>query len=135
MRRQLTASCLLVLVFVLASCVSTRSIPYETTSRAPKPQDYPMEIVESAGLSRPYKVIGVVQANAGKLHSVKNTLEHLRTDARKMGGDALMDLEQGPVKKDLTGPFRNYRFEDSVREDWSAKVIVWTDNSQDNETQ
>lgn len=135
MRRQLTASCLLVLVFVLASCVSTRSIPYETTSRAAKPQDYPMEVVESAGLSRPHKVIGVVHVNAGKLHSVKNTLEHLRTDARKMGGDALMDLQQGPVKRNVPGPLGSYRFEDSVREDWSAKVIVWTDKIQSNETQ
>jgi len=46
-----------------------------------------------------------------------------------------MDLQQGPVKRNVPGPLRSYRFEDSVREDWSAKVIVWTDKIQSNETQ
>ncbi len=89
-----------------------------------------MDIVESSNINRPYKIIGVVEANAGKLHSVKDTLEHLRASARKMGGDALMDLQKSPVKSEPTGPLRSYRFDDSVREVWSARVIIWVDETQ-----
>jgi hypothetical protein len=123
-------SSLLVILCVALGCVNTRSIPYESASRASKPPDYAIEIVESSQLSRPFKVIGVVQANAGKLHSVKDTLEHLRTAARKMGGDALIDLDQGPAKSEAMGPGKRYSFDDTARELWSAKVIVYTDDAQ-----
>ena len=130
MQRHWVVSTLLVILCASVGCVSTRSIPYETGSRAPKPSDYAMEIVESSLLNRPFKVIGVVQANAGKLHSVKDTLDHLRAEARKMGGDALIDLNQGPAKSEAMGPGKRYSFEDTVRVMWSAKVIVWTDDEQ-----
>jgi hypothetical protein len=130
MKLHWAVSSLLVILCVSVGCVSTRSIPYETGSRDPKPSDYAIEILESSHLNRPFKVIGVVQANAGKLHSVKDTLEHLRAEARKMGGDALIDLDQGPAQSEAMGPGKRYSFEDRVREIWSAKVIVWTDDDQ-----
>jgi hypothetical protein len=92
------------------SCVNTRQIVYETQRREAKPPDYPIEILESPSVSRPYKVIGVVEANAGKLHSSEDTLNKLRAAARQMGADALLDVNRGS-----RGP----------REIWSAKAIAW----------
>lgn len=97
------------------SCVVTRTVPYETQARAPAPEDRPLEIVDSASTTRPYKVVGVVQANVGKFHSTKSTIEHLKEQARRLGADALMDLE---------GPGGG-RVSPHIREVWSAKAIVW----------
>lgn len=96
-------------------CVITRSVPYETEARAPVAENRPLEIVESANVSRPFKVIGTVQVNAGKFHSTKATIEHLKAEARRLGADALMDLE-GPGGGRVTPHLRVV---------WSAKAIVW----------
>jgi hypothetical protein len=137
MQRRLVGFLWLVLLLGSLGCVNMRAIPYETVSREPKPKDYSMEIVESGNSKRPFKVIGMVQANAGRLHRVSDTLERLRVEARKMGGDALMDLQQGPAQTGAatSGPFASYRLDDNVREIWTAKVIVWLDQSPDNESQ
>ncbi len=115
----------LLIIVLISGCVSTRSIRYETIVRPPKPSYYHMEILELANINRPYKVIGVVQANAGKLHSTEDTVEHLKAEARKMGGDALIDLQQGPSKGGVVAPTGNMYVYGNVREIWSAKVIVW----------
>src|SRR5690348_8394290 len=85
-------------LLLLAACVSavrTRSIPYETQARPPKPDDYRIEILDAANVARPYMVIGVVEANVGKNHSPADTMAHLRQEARTMGGDALIELHRG----------------------------------------
>ncbi len=115
----------LLIVTLISGCVSTRSIRYETIVRSPKPSDYSIEILDSPNINRPYKVIGVVQANAGKLHSTDDTIEHLKAETRKMGGDALIDLQQGPSKSGVIAPTGNIYVYGNVREIWSAKVIVW----------
>jgi hypothetical protein len=121
---------------LFCGCVYSRSIKYETTSRAAKAPDHPMEIVDSVAATRPYKVIGQVQANAGKLHSVDDTLERLKAEARKMGGDALLDLQQDPAKRGGIAPIgAGFSVDDNLREIWSAKVIIWTDKAQNPEAQ
>jgi len=115
----------LLILVIISGCVRTRSIRYETIVRPPKPLDYPIEILDRANINRPYKVIGVVQANAGKFHSVEDTIEHLKAEARKMGGDALIDLQHGPSKGGVIAPAGNMYYYGNVREIWSAKVIVW----------
>jgi len=115
----------LLIIVLMSGCVSTRSIRYETIVRQPKPSNYPIEILDPANINRPYKVIGIVQANAGKLHSTKDTIEHLKAEARKMGGDALIDLQQGSSKGGVVAPAGNMYIYGNVREIWSAKVIVW----------
>lgn len=108
----------------LASCVHTRSITYETTDRPPKPQDRLIGIVDSQTVTRPFTIIGVVEGNAGKLHSVVDTLENLKRAARRMGGDALMDIQHGP-KGGVAVPFGSGYAYGNLREIWSAKVIIW----------
>jgi len=112
-------------ILFCVSCVTTRVVMYESISRPPKLSDTPIDIYESANLSKPYKVIAVVQANPGKLHNVADTLEYLKAKARKIGGDALLDLTQGPQPSGVIMPAGKSLVYGNVREIWSAKVIVW----------
>ena len=125
MRNIQTPFLFLIIILVFTGCVNTRVIRYETIVRQPKPKNYPIEIIDPANIKRPYKVIGIVQANAGKLHSVEDTIKHLKNAARKMGGDALIDLQQSPAKGGVVAPAGNLYVYGNVREIWSAKVIVW----------
>lgn len=116
---------ILFIVVVISGCVSTRSIRYETFVRQPKSPNYPIEILDPMNISRPYKVIGVVQVKAGKFRSTEDVIEHLKVEARKMGGDALIDLQQCQSKDGVIVPVGNMYIYKNVREIWSAKVIVW----------
>jgi len=78
----------LVLLF-LCGCMSVKTVPYETIAWSRKPDNFPIEILDSRNITEPYKVIAFVQANAGKNHSFQDTLEKLRAAARKIGADAL----------------------------------------------
>lgn len=78
-----------ILISVILLCVSrvtTRVIMHESISLPPKSSDTAIDIHESANLSKPYKVIAVVQANAGRRHKVADSLEYLKAEARKLGG-------------------------------------------------
>lgn len=125
---------LLIAAVVISGCVTVRSIPYDTTARQPKPNDFPIPILESNSTNRPYIVIGVVQANAGKLHDPRDTLEQLRQAAREMGGDALMDLQQGSSGSTVVEPMGNGFVAANPREIWSAKVIVWNETPKKDKT-
>jgi hypothetical protein len=120
---------LLVLValatLLLLACVTSRSVIYETTSRPPKTEGFPIEVYDSVNLSKPYKVIGLVQANAGKLHSTADTLEYLKEEARKLGGDAIVDLTVGESRSKTISRVGDMLIASSPREIWSAKAIVW----------
>lgn len=116
---------LCILTVILSGCVSVKSIPYETTARQPKPDNYLIDIYDSKDVNRPYKVIGIVQADAGKRHSVADTLEKLRSQARQMGGDALVDLTNQPIGIGVPTSKGGTIYSGHVRELWQAKVIVW----------
>ena len=109
---------------LLAACVNTRGIPYETISRPPKPDSYQVDILDAVNISRPYKVIGIVEANAGKNNSVPDTIEHLKQEARKMGGEAIIELQRS-AGAGMMVPAGNTYVYGNVREIWTAKVIVW----------
>jgi hypothetical protein len=83
-----------------------------------------MEIFDPANSRIPFKVIGVVEADAGILHSPSDTLAHLKRAARSMGGDALTDLQRGPGAGMITPTGSSYVYQ-NTREIWSAKMIVW----------
>jgi hypothetical protein len=129
MKKSIASLVLLFLSLFIWGCVTTRIIPYETMVREPKPADYPMEVIDAASNTRTYIVIAVVEANAGKLHSVKDTLETIKKKARKLGGDALLDLINGPQAGGYITPApilgRGSYVYGKPREIWSAKVIVW----------
>jgi hypothetical protein len=104
---------IVVALLFLVACVETRTIPQETHALPAKPDNYPIEILDPVSISKPYKVIGVAEVNAGKNHSPAATIENLKQEARKMGGEALIGL-----KRCAEGGI-------DAKERWSAKVIVW----------
>lgn len=116
--------CILILL-IISGCVMTKNIKYDSTFRNKKPQSFEMNIYESTNLERPYRIIGIVEANAGKLHDVSDTLENLKDEARKMGGDALLDLtvESSKGRMIIKQPY-GYTA-GNLREKWIAKVIIW----------
>jgi hypothetical protein len=124
-RRKTFISVLMVVHVLLVGYASTRSIPYQNNAEAPKAVGFPIEIFESSQVNRPYKTLGIVQGNAGKRHNVKDTLEHLKSEARAMGGDALIDLQLGPSRGGVITPVGNSYVYGNLREVWSAKVIKW----------
>lgn len=115
---------LALLFLVLAGCVSVKSVPDETAARPPKSQDFAIEVYESKDIKRPYKVIGLVQADAGKRHSVADTLEQLRSAARLMGADALIDLGNQPIGAGVPSD-GGTMYSGHARDLWTAKAIVW----------
>lgn len=115
---------IILVIFALAGCVSVKTVPFETTVRTPKADDFPIEILESREVTRPYKVIGLVQANAGKRHSIGDTLEKLRTAARQMGADALLDLNNELIGVGVPAQGGTI-YSGHVRDLWRAKAIIW----------
>jgi hypothetical protein len=113
-------------ILIASGCVNTRSIQYETNVRSAKSPDFQVEILDEVNISRSYKVIGIVEANAGKLHSPTDTINHLKSKAREMGGDALTGLQRGAGAGMITPMGSSYVY-GNVREIWSAKVIVWSE--------
>jgi hypothetical protein len=117
---------LLILLFLTISfgCATTRNVLYDKTERPAKSENYEVQTFDVAGIHRPYKVIGAVIASTGPFHHVMDAIEHLEFAAKKMGGDALIDLSQGlPKGSDMpTGGWFIFRHSGEI---WSAKVIVW----------
>lgn len=114
------------LLIIILGCVNAKAIRYETMERLSKPEDYPIEILDSSNITRPYKVIGVVQAEPGAV-SIKTIIEHMKAEARKMGGDALLDLQKTfvPSGGAILPIGTMYVYGQGSRDIWSAKVIVW----------
>ena len=101
-------------------------IRYESIPRAPKPPGFLIEIYDSRDLNtNDFKIIGRVEANAGKLHSVNNTIENLKEKARQMGGDALINLTNNPHEGRMITRTNYGYVSSSPREVWVAEVIVW----------
>jgi hypothetical protein len=111
---------------LVSGCVNTSVIRYETVIRPPKPRDCSMDIFEAANIRRPYKTIGVVQANAGRLHAPADTIRSLKREACLLGGDGLMDLQRGAAPSGVATPVGGGAYvHQGLREMWSAKVIVF----------
>ena len=111
-------------IMALSGCVSSRSVRYELTDRTSKPKNYPIEIFESKDLHRPYKVIGLVQAEARRRHNIEDQIEHLRIKAREMGADALVGLQHVPIGVGVPSQGGTI-YSGHSRDLWTAKAIVW----------
>ena len=103
-------------ILFLSACVLMQTVQFETATRTAKPFDHPIDIVDSQSVqNRPYKFTGMAQANAGKFHSPTDTVNRLKAQARRIGGDALLDLSSDPVTHGAG----------HIRDLWKAKIIVW----------
>lgn len=123
--KSLTALCTLI-ALITVSCVHSKSVNYSTMSRSPKPDDYPMEIIDPHDLRRSYKVIGTVEANAGARFNISDPLEELRKEARAMGADALLSPSQTPIGMGSVASGSGH-YNGHVRDLFICKAIVWTD--------
>ena len=112
------------ILILFSGCVNVRSIPYENKLREPKPESYEIEIVDVKDIYRPYKIIGLVDANAGKRHNTQDVMQKLKNAAKQMGGDALIELQNQPIGGGL--PIQGgTMYSGHIRDLWKAKVIVW----------
>jgi hypothetical protein len=114
-------------MLILTGCISVRSICYEAAARQPRP-DCSVDIFDAANIKKPYKVIGQVEAAADERISLARVMDKLRDAARKMGGDALVDLQRQAVGTGIPISQDGSLYFGCVRDLWSAKVIVWEKN-------
>ncbi len=114
----------LILIASLSSCTQTRTVHFDKTVRPAKPKTYHIAIYDAVSINRPYKVIGMVIASFGPFHHVLDAIKHLQDEARKMGGDALIDLSKG-TPKGLEMRTSWEAILGSSEEILNAKVIVW----------
>mgnify|MGYP001081274462 CR=1 FL=1 len=109
-----------------SGCVHSKTISYSIERLDPKPESYQMEILDPQNIDRPYKVVGTVEANAGARFNVKDPIEKLREEARRMGADAMLVPTQTPIgmgtSSSGTGSYGGH-----VRDLFISKAIVWTD--------
>ena len=124
MRSIIKYSLILFLIYSLFGCATTRGVLQDKAERHVKPKDYNLEIYAAYGAPRAYKVIGTVIASTGPFHHVLDAIEHLQDEARKMGGDALIDLTQRMPQGEPM-PEGGWFIFGNTGEIWSAKVIVW----------
>ena len=114
----------LMLIASLSGCTQTRAVPFDKTVRPAKPKVYHIAIYDAVRINRPYKVIGIAITSTGPFHRVLDAIEHLQDEARKMGGDALIDLSKGaPIGVEM--PTSWEAILGSSEEILNAKVIVW----------
>jgi hypothetical protein len=114
----------------LSSCADITVLRYESTARPPKSLDTPITILDKATITRPYKVIGLIKIDASTQHFSVEIIEQIKMEARKLGGDAVIDLQQQPLESSLPiGSFptgqADLTYSGHLRDLWSAKVIVW----------
>lgn len=110
--------------------VRTQAFRYDQVKRAAKPDDYPIPILaDTTRIGRPYVVIGMVQAEGGGVEGIgdRELREGLRKEARRLGGDALINLQLKPSIYATTGHGADARDRarppDRVRYRWVAEVI------------
>lgn len=114
---------LLIALLILTGCVSQGAniLRYDQTTRQAKPTDYSIEILDRENIDREYKVIAQVSdAITNVYESEQLIMNNLLNAARKLGGDALIDLETETIDT-------SYDWIPSKETIYKAKVIVFTE--------
>ena len=98
-RGALTAALAIALATGCAWMVKAHGFRYDEVERTPRPGDHPIPIIaDTPSITRPYMVIGLVQADGAGMEGLgeREMKEGLRREARRMGGDALIDPRREP---------------------------------------
>lgn len=131
MTRLSTLLTALMIAVLLTSCAGPSVIRYEEENRQPKPFDFPIPVLDKAKIDRPYKIIGQIQIDTSKSDFATLIVEQLKDEARKLGGDALIDLQKQPLETSFSFgagyPINQHdlSYSGHFRDLWMAKVIVW----------
>ena len=110
---------LLIVPMFLMDCTSIETVKYDEVERTPKSEDYEIAVYTEAGVPREYKVIGEVRMEAYSGNSKEGIIKSLKSEARKIGADAIVDIRQ-------------VEMENQMIQRWEAKAIVWTDKESTN---
>jgi signal recognition particle subunit SEC65 len=102
---------LLIVPIFLTDCTRVETIKYDEVERAPKPEDYEIEIYTESGAPRGYKIIGTIYVEGNKSNS--EIIKQIKSEARKIGADAIVDMKNHGTK--------------DMKQHWGATAIVWTD--------
>jgi len=117
------------------STVSVTSTRSEFEARDPRPSQYHVAILKDEVPERPHKVIGTVRAKV-KLSPFRSNVwpddrivKRLITEARRLGGDALINLTTTPVQGGgvYFVPVPGGSVGQVNTAIWIASVIVWLD--------
>ncbi len=84
-------------IWVLVSCSPAVNRVYLTQEKLPsKPDDFPIKLYSDQVPKCPYQEIGVVTSRQrNRFVSMEEVTEALRSEARRMGGDALVKVTLG----------------------------------------
>ena len=129
-----TAS-MLVLACISAGCttVSVTATRSEVQARDPQPSTHHIRLIDDEVPDRPHKVIGTVRAKVKLSPYLTNVwpedkiVKRLKTEARKIGGDALINLTTTPVRGGGVYLDPTSGFGQVNTQLWTASVIVWLD--------
>ena len=121
-----TSQIITALIFglILAACVRSNDSAIVPARYESKPDNYPIEILEVKKIDREYKIIGKIHTTLEANQAVAEAIERLKQMARKIGGDALVDLHKESVSGTVelgvgASRYRNRKIY------LTAKVIVW----------
>lgn len=112
------------LLIILLSCTNTRSISYDQTYRPIKSSEYQMQIFSVDDIEKDYKVIGEIMVKANKWTSTTKMMAKIIDRAKKMGADAILDLETSSIG---AGSYNGTTaiYSGDAKQLWKAKVIIW----------
>ncbi len=105
---------LLIVPVFLLDCAKTETIKYDAVKRAPKSEDYQMKLYPEGATPKEYKEIGEVKMEAYLNHPKEEIIKSLKSEAKKMGADAIVGLEE-------------LESSDGMKQRWAAKAVVWID--------
>ena len=122
MKRNLISSILLLLITLgcVFSRVPIKFTSYESSGRAAKPSQFELNFLAEDDLEGPYKVIGLISVRMGDDRNPSSIVKGMLAKAKKVGGDALINLEVRVPLKGITGLSKGWV-------DYSAKVIVFNE--------
>ncbi len=105
---------------LLSGCISTQKMQFDRAFDPTAGDSRNVEVLDSANVKRSYKVIGIVEADAVADYGLNNVLSALKLEAKKMGGQAVIDVQRVPM---YSKTFWDGLFPSGQR--WSGKVITW----------
>ena len=114
----------LIFGLILAACVQSNDAVIGSAKYESKPDNYPIEIFEVKKIDRKFKIIGTIRTPLERNQAATEAIEKLKQMARKIGGDAVVDLHEESVSGTVELGVGAARYR-SRKIYLTAKVIVW----------
>jgi len=111
--------CLLVLMSGCA--ITVQSAQLSNQKYPPQPSYHPIEVYQDVLPETPYVEIAAVKARKRGTDSVKKVVSALQEQARKLGGDAIIDLSESIESRTI---FDVHRGERIVRTKFHSATVI-----------